>query len=204
MGIIIMGPPGSGKGTQSYFISEACNIPHLSTGDILREKTEEDTEEGREIKGLIDKGNFVPDSKIAKIVKDKIQSIDTLYVLDGFPRTEPQADYVCDKNDIFDVKLVVFLRMSEEEAGERVLQRRFCPKCNTTVVSQCPVHPKGRMRRRKDDHPPALRASRALYTEKTVPAIKALQMKFVSIVIDATQDPSEIFQEINNYIKRLT
>lgn len=133
MNIIMLGAPGSGKGTQAERISKKYGIPHISTGDIFRENIKNGTELGKKAKGYMDRGELVPDDFVCDLVIDRIHQDDCSkgYVLDGFPRTVAQGE-------IFDKALeergekidaAIYMELSEDLLVERMTGRRVCPKC---------------------------------------------------------------------------
>ena len=131
MNIIFLGPPGAGKGTQAQRICDALGIPQISTGDILRRAMKEGTETGLKAKSYIDAGQLVPDGVIIDIVKERLQMEDCAggYILDGFPRTVPQAEAL----DTFaKIDSVIDLDVADQVLVERLSGRRVCLKCGAT------------------------------------------------------------------------
>ena len=131
MNIIFLGPPGAGKGTQAQRICDALNIPQISTGDILRRAIKDGTETGLKAKSFIDAGKLVPDEVIIDIVKERLVMDDCRngYILDGFPRTVPQAEAL----DTFaTINSVIELDVKDEELVNRLSGRRVCLKCGAT------------------------------------------------------------------------
>lgn len=131
--IIFIAPPAAGKGTMSSLVSKNYNIPHISTGNLLREKIKENTEQGRFIKDEIQKGNLITDEIMNNLVKERLSSNDTLngYILDGYPRTIDQAikldELLISLNKSI---IVIYLKIDQETALKRSLGRLICPKCN--------------------------------------------------------------------------
>ena len=131
MNIIFLGPPGAGKGTQAQRICDALNIPQISTGDILRRAIKDGTETGLKAKSFIDAGKLVPDEVIIDIVKERLAMDDCKggYILDGFPRTVPQAEAL----DTFaSIDSVIELAVDDQVLVDRLSGRRTCPKCGGT------------------------------------------------------------------------
>lgn len=133
MVIIMLGAPGTGKGTVSAILKEELKIPHVSSGDIFRKYSAEDSDLGREINSYISKGNLVPDEVTIKMIRERLNEEDVKngVILDGFPRTEAQAVAL---DDILNetgkkVDLVVDLNSPKEEILDRIVTRRICPKC---------------------------------------------------------------------------
>ena len=131
MNIIFLGPPGAGKGTQAQRICAALNIPQISTGDMLRRAIQEQTPTGLKAKSYMDAGGLVPDDVIIDIVKDRLQAEDCKngYILDGFPRTVPQAEAL---EKIADIDKVIELDVADEALIKRISGRRVCLKCGAT------------------------------------------------------------------------
>lgn len=131
MNIIFLGPPGAGKGTQAQKICDALNIPQISTGDILRRAMKEGTETGKKAKSFIDAGQLVPDEVIIDIVKERLAMDDCRngYILDGFPRTVPQAEAL---DGFASIDCVIELDVKDEELVNRLSGRRVCVKCGAT------------------------------------------------------------------------
>ncbi len=131
MNVIFLGPPGAGKGTQAQRICAALNIPQISTGDILRRAMKEGTETGLKAKSFIDAGQLVPDDVIIDIVKERLAMDDCAngYILDGFPRTVPQAEAL----DTFaTINCVIELDVADQVLVDRLSGRRVCVKCGAT------------------------------------------------------------------------
>ena len=132
MNIIFLGAPGAGKGTQAENVGEKLSIPQISTGVILREAIAKKTEAGRAAKEYVDKGELVPDSAVISILKDRLEDPDCSdgFVLDGFPRTVPQAEYL-EKSGIV-IDLVINIEVPDEKIIERLGGRRVCPACGAS------------------------------------------------------------------------
>lgn len=133
MRLVLLGAPGAGKGTQAQVISEKFNIPHISTGDIFRSNIKNGTDMGKKAKEYIDKGLLVPDEVTINIVKDRLKENDCKngFILDGFPRTIPQAEALDDVLSSFGISLdfVVNIFVSDNQIIERLSGRRVCQKC---------------------------------------------------------------------------
>ncbi|MEW6719794.1 MAG: adenylate kinase [Thermodesulfobacteriota bacterium] len=132
-GIILLGPPGAGKGTQAKKITEAFSIPQISTGDMLREAVKNGTELGRKAKAFMDAGGLVPDEVVIGIVKERLAKDDCAggFILDGFPRTIPQAEALdrVAKELGKEIRFVLSLEVDPEELMERLCGRRTCTGC---------------------------------------------------------------------------
>ena len=131
MNVIFLGPPGAGKGTQAVRICERLGIPQISTGDILRRAIKEQTPTGLAAKAYIDAGALVPDSVVIDIVRERLAQEDCRkgYVLDGFPRTVPQAEALA---GFADIDAVIDIDVSDEKLIDRLSGRRVCPACGGT------------------------------------------------------------------------
>jgi adenylate kinase len=136
MRLILLGAPGSGKGTQASVLSEKLNIPHISTGDIFRSNIKSGTELGKKAKEFIDKGALVPDELTIDIIKDRLKQDDCKngFILDGFPRTIPQADFLEDALSAMGIKLDAALNIDvdDKEIIKRLSGRRVCPNCGAS------------------------------------------------------------------------
>lgn len=134
--IIFIAPPAAGKGTQSKLVSDAYNIPHISTGDLLREEIAKETELGKSIKENMDKGNLVSDEVITTLLKNRITSSDCKngYILDGYPRNIKQAKIYNDllKELNYESGVVIFFDIDKERALERTISRIICPNCGSS------------------------------------------------------------------------
>ena len=144
MRLVIMGPPGAGKGTQAALIKEAYNIPHISTGDMFREAISNKTALGIEAKKNIDKGMLVPDSVTISLVKERLSQDDCKkgFLLDGFPRTIAQAQALDEILKELNIKLdaVINIDVDFNVLVDRIIGRRVCPKCGASfhIVNQPP------------------------------------------------------------------
>ena len=133
MRLVLMGPPGAGKGTQATALAEAYAVPHIATGDIFRANVKDGTPLGEEAKAYMERGDLVPDDVVIRMVIDRLQRDDARrgFLLDGFPRTVPQAmaleDYLAGQSTPLDV--VLRFRVPEDVVVERIVKRRTCPQC---------------------------------------------------------------------------
>ncbi|AFK06415.1 adenylate kinase family protein [Mesotoga prima MesG1.Ag.4.2] len=184
MNVILMGPPGAGKGTQAKRIAQIFKIPHISTGDMLREAVAAGTDLGLKVKEIMDKGLLVPDDLMIDLVRERLSREDTRngFILDGFPRTVEQAaaldEMLEDLGRKIDVALLV--NADEEEVVKRISSRRVCPECGK-VYNLLTIRPKVEGRcdndgaeliQRDDDMPETVRARYRVYLEKTEPVIQ--------------------------------
>ena len=201
MNVIFLGPPGAGKGTQAQRICAALNIPQISTGDILRRAIKEQTATGLKAKEYIDAGKLVPDEVIIDIVRDRLAQEDCQngYILDGFPRTVPQAEAL---EGIASIDVVVDLDVADEELIARLSGRRVCLNCGATYhVSRLNGETKcatcgEELVQRKDDSAETVLARLNVYHEQTAPLVEFYQKKGTLRVIDGAQDMDTIFESI--------
>lgn len=177
MNIIMLGAPGAGKGTQAAVLCEHFNIPTISTGNIIREALRTGTEMGLKAKSFMDAGQLVPDEVVIGIVKDRLQEDDCKagYILDGFPRTIPQAEAL-DSMGV-EIDLVIDLEVSDDIIINRMSGRRVCEKCGKTyhtvnkpskIEGVCDVCT-GALIQRKDDHIDTVKTRLETYHKETEP-----------------------------------
>lgn len=180
MRIIMLGPPGAGKGTQAEYISEKYNIPQISTGAIIRGVISSGSEEGKKIKELIDKGMLLPDETVVSMVKERLSEPDCKngFILDGFPRTIEQAKALKEMGVKIDG--VLSIELSDEEILKRLSGRRECKDCRTSYhVEDNPPKKEGICDRcggtlvcRDDDKPETIKNRLDVYHESTEPLKK--------------------------------
>ena len=202
MNIIFLGPPGAGKGTQAQRICETLGIPQISTGDILRRAIKEETPTGLKAKAYIDAGKLVPDEVVIDIVRDRLDQEDCKagYILDGFPRTVPQAEALA---DFAQIDAVVELDVADEKLVQRLSGRRVCLNCGatyhvSTMKSDCCNHCGQALVQRDDDKPETVLSRLKVYHEQTAPLVSYYQDKNLLHVIDGAQQKEVIFDAILN------
>lgn len=208
MKVIMLGAPGAGKGTQAAKIAEKYSIPHISTGDIFRANIKNGTELGRKAKAYMDNGQLVPDELVIDLVIDRVQADDCVkgYVLDGFPRTIPQArdfDAALAKNGQ-KIDYVIDVDVPDAVIVDRMSGRRACQECGATyhVVSNpsktegtCDVCG-GALTLRDDDKPETVNKRLAVYHEQTKPLESYYADQGCLVVIDGTVGIEEIHDSI--------
>lgn len=177
MNLILLGAPGAGKGTQAEVICEALKIPAISTGNIIREALKNGTETGLKAKSFMDAGKLVPDEVVIDIIKERLAQADCQngFILDGFPRTVPQAEAL-DKMGVT-IDKVVEIYVPDEKIQQRLSGRRVCEKCGASYhVDFKPSKVEGKCNAcdgntviRKDDEPATVLARLAIYHEQTAP-----------------------------------
>ena len=177
MKLILLGAPGAGKGTQAEIISETLHIPTISTGNIIREALKSGTEMGLKAKEYMDTGRLVPDDVVIGIIQERLAKPDCAngFILDGFPRTIPQAEAL-DRMGI-EIDRVIDIEVADEEIARRVSGRRVCPGCGASyhvdykkpAVENVCDHCGDTLVQRKDDHPDTVRERLRVYHEQTEP-----------------------------------
>lgn len=213
MNIILLGPPGAGKGTQAKKISENCSIPHISTGDILRENISNNTPLGLKAKSYMSRGELVPDELLITIIKDRLSRSDCSggFLLDGYPRTIPQADalqmILTESGRKLDV--VLNIDVDDEELIKRLSGRRMCA-CGTSYhVDFNPPEKegfcdtcKGKLYQREDDRAEAIKNRLIVYKKQTEPLINYYTKKAILRRIDGNKDISAIFEDIKKVLEK--
>ncbi len=208
MKIVMLGVPGAGKGTQAKRIAAKYGIPHISTGDIFRANIKEGTELGKKAKAFMDAGQLVPDELTLGLVMDRFAKDDCKngYVLDGFPRTIPQAEALTkaleDKGEKMDFAIDV--DVPDEVIVKRMSGRRACVKCggtyhiefNPTKVEGICDACGGELTLRDDDKPEVVQKRLDAYHEQTQPLIKYYSDKGILKSVDGTQDMDKVFADI--------
>lgn len=212
MNIILLGPPGAGKGTQAKKIQEYYSLPHISTGDILRENINNNTGLGIKAKSYMSRGELVPDELLITLIKDRLSKKDCNegFMLDGYPRTIPQADALQMILTESGKKLDVVLNISvdDNELIKRLSGRRMC-KCGASfhVLFNSPEKEdtcnacKGKLYQRDDDKPEAIRNRLNVYKKQTQPLIDYYDKKKILRTIDGSKDISQIFEEIKKVLE---
>lgn len=208
MRLVLLGPPGVGKGTQASAIVSKYKIPHISTGDIFRANIKEGTELGKEAKSYMDKGLLVPDEVVVSIVKDRLTKDDCKegFLLDGFPRTLEQADALDKELSKLGIKLdkVVNIDADKEILIERAIGRRICKQCGATyhIVFNPPKNESvcdfdgGELFQREDDIKETVATRIEVYLEQTQPLIDYYLEKGIILNVDGTRPIEETFQTI--------
>ena len=212
MKIIMLGAPGAGKGTQAKKIADAYNIPHISTGDIFRANLKAGTELGLKAKTYMDKGELVPDELTCDLVVDRIAKDDAKngYVLDGFPRTIPQADALTKALDARGEKIdfAIDVNVPDENIITRMSGRRACVGCGATYhIKYAPPKKDGvcdscgkELILRDDDKPETVANRLKVYHDQTQPLIEYYTKAGVLHTVDGTQDIDVVFDDIKKIL----
>ena len=199
MNIVLLGPPGIGKGTVAGKLTKKLGFPHIATGDMLRENVSEKTDLGIKAQTFMDKGLLVPDDVVIEMIKERLQKNDCKdgFILDGFPRTINQAEKIKD----IKIDKVVNIQASDEVIIERLSRRRVCEQCGFTYhldfikpnregfCDKC----SGILNQREDDKPEAIKERLKVYRDKTEPLIKYYQEKGLIVDVDGSGTPKEEF-----------
>ena len=212
MKVIMLGAPGAGKGTQAKKIAEKYQIPHISTGDIFRANIKNGTELGNKAKSYMDQGHLVPDELTCDLVVDRINQADCKngYVLDGFPRTIPQAEALKAALEKMGetIDYAINVEVPDENIVNRMGGRRACPGCGCTyhikhnppiVEDICDVCG-AKLALRDDDKPETVTKRLSVYHEQTKPLIDFYKKEGVLREVDGTQDLNDVFQAITEIL----
>lgn len=215
MNILIMGPAGAGKGTMSDLILKEFNIPHISTGDMLRENVRQGTDLGQKAKSYMDDGKLVPDDVINDMVEKRLSEPDCQkgYLLDGFPRTIVQAEAFAKIEDNLKkpVQCVIALEVGMDVLTDRVTGRRICPKCGAIYhIRNFPPKVENtcdkcgsELKQRKDDTVEQLKVRMDEYEKSTKPVIDYYDQRGVVRHIDASRDTDTVFNEIREALNSI-
>lgn len=204
MNLVLLGPPGAGKGTQAKVLSQKFNIPHISTGDMLRETVSKGTPLGREAKGYMLKGELVPGGLVIEIVKETLltEKVKKGFILDGFPRTLQQARILDRTLENIDKKLdiVLYFKTSLETSIARLSKRRVCKKCGANFhIKNIPPKKEGvcnycggELYQRKDDQEETVRKRWSVYNEETTPLITYYRRKGILREVSGDLDVNKL------------
>ena len=213
MKIIMLGAPGAGKGTQAKKIAGKYNIPHISTGDIFRANIKNGTELGKKAKTYMDQGLLVPDELVVDLVVDRVNQDDCTdgYVLDGFPRTIPQAEALTEALKKLGQKMdhAIDVDVPDENIVNRMSGRRACVGCGATYhMVYAPVKQEGicdtcgkELILRDDDKPETVQKRMNVYHEQTQPLIDYYTREGILRTVDGTTDIDEVFRQIVNILE---
>ena len=210
--IILMGPPGTGKGTQARLLHERLGLPQISTGDIFREMKQAETPLGERLRQILASGKLVPDDLTAHVVEERTARPDCRngYVLDGFPRTPAQADML----ETLAVGqghglVAVLVDVPFDFLEKRVTGRRNCPVCGEIynvflkppkVDEVCDLHPGVKLNRRADDNVETIKTRLTTYVQETRPLVEYYERTGRLRRVDATRDPEAIYADIEKVV----
>jgi adenylate kinase len=210
MRLVLVGPPGAGKGTQAVFLAEHYSIPHISTGDIFRANLKAGTPLGQEAKSFMDRGELVPDSVTNAMVKDRLTHDDTAngFLLDGFPRNVVQAEVLrailAEQKRPLDA--VLELNIADSEIIERLSSRLTCRGCGApapATAQKCDACG-GELYQREDDKAEVIARRLEVYNEQTAPIIAFYRGEGLLITISATGAVSEITERATTALSRIS
>jgi adenylate kinase len=205
--LVLIGPPGSGKGTQAVRLARRYGVPHISTGDILRQAVRDDTPLGQQVAATIAAGSLVGDELISTLVAERLMRGDTDrgFLLDGFPRTLQQAHFL---DKLRDTLTVVHIAAPDEEIVKRLGSRRICESCALTQSvsdagnnEDCPYC--GRLVRREDDDPETVRKRLATYASLAGPLIEFYANRPGYIEVNGLQLPDKVTADLYKAIDQL-
>ena len=207
MRLVLLGPPGSGKGTQAKILSQKLKFAHISTGEILREGVKTGTKLGLEAKGYMDKGELVPDGLVTQIITEKFADVSLKdFILDGYPRNIAQAEtldkILTEKNKPLDK--VLYLNTSDEEIIKRLSGRRVCQKCgyNFHITTLPPKKDMicdscgSALFQRNDDKVETIKNRLVVYFKETSPLIEYYTKQFKLVKVSADKDPATINERL--------
>ena len=212
MKIIMLGAPGAGKGTQAKQIADKYGVPHISTGDIFRANIKNGTELGKKAKEYMDQGLLVPDELTCDLVMDRIQQDDCKngFILDGFPRTIPQAESLTDALNKLGQKMdfAIDVDVPDESIINRMSGRRACLSCGATYHIQFAAPKKegicdkcgSELVLRDDDKPETVQKRLEIYHDQTHPLIEYYEKKGVLHTVDGTQTMEDVFKNITDIL----
>ena len=203
MNLVFLGPPGAGKGTMASRLAENKAIPHISTGDMFRAAVNNQTELGKKAKAIMEAGDLIPDELTIALVKERLAEPDAQdgYILDGFPRTIPQANALA---EIATIDRVVRFDLESGEIVKRLSGRRVHkPSGRTYHVQFNPPKEEGKddvtgepLIQRPDDQEEAIRNRLAVYTRQTAPLVEYYEEKGTLVAVDASPSPDEVFGKL--------
>jgi adenylate kinase len=215
LNLVLLGPPGAGKGTQAERLAEDFSLPYIATGNMLRDAVREESELGMKAKEYMDRGDLVPDELIIEMIKERLDKPDAAggFILDGFPRTGKQAEVLDDelKQVGRQLSAALLIDVPEEEVVRRLSGRRVCVKGqhNFHVDFDPPKHPDrcdvdgSRLVVRDDDKPEVVQHRLGQYREKTAPLIDYFKDREILRKIDGARSPDQVHDQIRAILASL-
>jgi adenylate kinase len=205
---IIMGAPGSGKGTLANRLQQDLDLIHISVGDIFRWNIQSHTKLGARIKRLVAAGQLVPDDVVEEVVHARLQQHDWNFgfVLDGFPRNRTQAEFFL---ETYDIDAVIVIVVPDEVVRDRILARRLCSQCGLdyNLIYHRPATPDvcdvcgGKLVARPDDNPETVRGRLADYHAATEPTLELFRKKGLIVCVDGTRPPDEVYEDLRRQLR---
>lgn len=214
LNLVLLGPPGSGKGTQGERLESDLELPYYATGNILREAVREQTELGREAKAFMDRGDLVPDDVIIGVIAERIaqHEAEDGFILDGFPRTVGQAEALGKRMEELGRRLTaaILIEVSDEEVLRRLGGRRTCPNGHVFHVEFDPPADEGKcdvcgeeLTIRDDDKPEVIEHRLEQYREKTEPLVAWYDDRGLLERVDGAKAPDEVYEEVRALLATL-
>lgn len=196
MRLILLGAPGSGKGTQAQKIQNEFGVCHISTGELIRQNIKDKTKVGAMAEAIINKGDLVPDEIVIEMVKNILsdEKVKNNFVLDGFPRTVAQAEAL---DNITQIDKVILIDTDTQETKKRMLKRKICPLCkktfsDTLVCPNCNVA----LKKRDDDNEQTIQERFMVYEKQTKPLVEYYLKKKLLYKVDGNKDIEQVFKDI--------
>jgi adenylate kinase len=205
LNLIVLGKQGAGKGTQSTVLAEKYGVPHVSTGDILRNAVAAGSELGKQVESILHAGDLVSDDLVNQLIRERFKEADAQkgVVLDGFPRTIGQAEALEEMLGDDGIKLCINLDVPTELVTQRLSSRRVCQECGTTykdsdveAISGTCSNCGGDVIQRTDDYPDAIRKRLETYERDTEPLLAFYGARGLLVTVDGDQRPDEVTSEI--------
>jgi adenylate kinase len=214
LNLVLLGPPGSGKGTQGERLREDLELPYYATGNILREAVRAGTEIGREAKSYMDRGDLVPDEVIIGVIAERVagHEAEDGFILDGFPRTVGQAEALAAKLEELGRRLTaaILIEVADEEVVRRLSGRRTCPNGHVFHVEFDPPASEGEcdvcgeaLTIRDDDRPDVVKHRLEQYREKTEPLVAWYDERSLLERVDGDQPPDEVYEDVRALLATL-
>ncbi|MBT3835820.1 adenylate kinase [Candidatus Woesearchaeota archaeon] len=202
MKLILLGPPGSGKGTVAQMLAKDFNFAHVSAGELLREEIKKGTTLGNDIKKLVETGALVPDLLVTEIMKLDVSSKEN-YIMDGFPRTLTQAEAIED----LDIDMAIYLEVPDEVVIDRFAGRRTDPVTGDVYHikhNPAPAEIQDRLVQRKDDTPETVKDRLVIYHKQTQPLVDFYEKKGILKTIDGAPPPKKVYEVVKKVVEEFS